>query len=305
MTTTDAAGPLFRAFLDKVSRMGPAGVSLVEAIDEEALSALSAAEEEGFIAPYLVGDSEKIKNVISERGISLRDPVFVEARTPEESARLGVGLVRDGKCAILMKGKVGTATLLRAALDKETGLRTGRILSHVAALEVPGFDRLIFVTDGGVVLQPDLEKKVEIVRNAIEVCHMMGVDHPRIAVLAPSEVPSLDSEDSIHAAILSKMADRGAFPGSSVDGPMALDVAISPESARIKGVTGEVAGKADVLLAPDVVSGNSIAKSMQYFAHAAIGGVIVGAAAPIVVISRADTHVAKLNSLAMARCLIK
>jgi phosphate butyryltransferase len=305
MTTADAVGPLFQAFLGKVRKLGPVGVSLVEASDEEALSALSTAEAEGFVTPYLVGDSGKIREVLSEGGISLKDPTFVEGKTPEESARLGVALVRDGNCAVLMKGKVGTAILLRAALDRETGLRTGRILSHVAALEVPGFDRLLFVTDGGVVLQPDLEKKVEIVRNAIELCRMMGVDHPRIAVLAPSEVPSLDSEASIHGAILSKMADRGAFPGAFVDGPMALDVAVSPESARIKGVGGEVAGRADVLLAPDVVSGNSVAKSMQYFAHAVMGGVIVGALAPIVVISRSDTHVVKLNSLAMARCLTK
>lgn len=279
-------------------------MSLVEASDEEALSALAAAESAGFAVPYLVGDTEKIKRLISEKGISLARPFFVEARVPEESAKTGVALVREGKCRILMKGKIATATLLKAVLDKEAGLRTGRTLSHVAALEVPGFDRFIFVTDGGVVLQPDLERKVEILKNAIEVCRMMGVERPRIAVLAPSETPTLDSEASVHAAVLSKMADRGAFPGAFVDGPMALDVAVSEESARIKGVAGEVAGRADVLLMPDVVSGNSVAKSIQYFARAVMGGVIVGAAAPIVVISRADTHVVKLNSLAMARALI-
>jgi phosphate butyryltransferase len=305
MSAQDTVGPLWRAFLGKVRELGPVGVSLVEAFDEEALQALSAAEEEGFVVPYLVGDPGKVRKVISGKGISLRNPTFVDAGSPEESARLGALLVRDGKCAILMKGKIGTAVLLRAVLDKETGLRMGHILSHVACLEVPGYDRFIFVTDGGVVLQPDLEKKVEIVRNAVTVCRTMGIEHPRIAVLAPSEVPSLDSEPSIHAAILSKMADRGAFPGAFVDGPMALDVAVSPESAKIKGVGGEVAGRADVLLVPDVVSGNSVAKSMQYFAHAALGGVIAGALAPVVVISRADTYVVKLNSLAMARCLIK
>lgn len=305
MSQGEGVSPLFGAFLDKVRSLGPVGVSLVEACDEEALQALSAAEEEGFVVPFLVGDPGKIKKVIADKGISLKNPTFVEAKSPEESARAGVSLVRDRKCSILMKGKVGTAVLLKAALDKETGLRTGKILSHVACLEVPGYDRFIFVTDGGVVLQPDLEKKVEIVKNAVEVCRMMGVERPRIAVLAPSEVPSLDSEASIHAAMLAKMADRGAFPGALVDGPMALDAAISPESARIKGLGGEVAGRADVLLAPDLVAGNTLAKSMQYFARAVMGGVIVGALAPIVVISRADTHVVKLNSLAMARCLVK
>ncbi len=305
MVKADPVGPLFQAFLSRVRRLGPVGVSLVEAFDEEALSALSTAEDEGFVVPYLVGNGEKIGKVITEKNISLKAPVFVEAGSPEESAKAGVSLVREGRCGILMKGKVGTAVLLKAALDRETGLRTGRILSHVAALEVPGFDRLIFVTDGGVVLQPDLDKKVQIVRNAIEVCRMMGVEHPRIAVLAPSEVPNPDSAASMDAVALAKMSANGDFPGAFVEGPMALDVAASAESARIKGVSGEVAGRADVLLAPDVVSGNSVAKSMQYFAHAVMGGVIVGALAPIVVISRADTHVVKLNSLAMARCLIK
>ncbi|MEX0975121.1 MAG: phosphate acyltransferase [Bacillota bacterium] len=301
MSKANEVGPLFSAFLGRVRRQGPVGVSLVEAFDPEALSALALAQ--GFVTPYLVGDEDRIRKVISDAGIPLTNPTFVPAATPEESAKLGVSLVREGKCKVLMKGKVGTAVLLKAALDKETGLRAGGILSHVAALEVPGFDRFIFVTDGGVVLKPDLDKKVQIAKNAIEVCRMMGVEHPRIAVLAPSEVLNPDSEASMHAAALSRLAEEGAFPGAFVDGPMALDVAVSPESAEIKGVGGDVAGRADVLLAPDVVSGNSVAKSMQYFAHAVMGGVIVGALAPIVVISRADTHVVKLNSLAMARCL--
>lgn len=295
---------LFEAFLSKVRSMSPVGVSLVEATDEEALRALASAQEEGFVVPYLVGVPDRVKKVIEEKGVALRDPVFVEAGSPEECAQVGVELVRNGSASILMKGKVSTPLLLKAVLDRERGLRTGRILSHVACLEVPGYDRFIFVTDGGVVLTPDLEKKVEIVKNAIAVARMMGVGTPRIACLGPTEIPTLESEASIHAAILAKMSDRGAFPGAFVDGPMALDVAISPESARTKGVSGEVAGRADILLAPDLVTGNTLAKSMQYFAGALMGGVIVGALAPIVVISRSDTAQVKLYSLAMARSLI-
>lgn len=297
------AGPLFQSFLDRVQRMGPVGVSLVEAFDEEALSALAFAQSRGFVVPYLVGNVDRICGAMLRLAQPLTDAVLVPASTPEESARAGVSLVREGKCGIVMKGKIGTSTLLRAVLDKESGLRTGRILSHVAALEVAGYDRFIFVTDGGVVLNPDLDKKVQILKNAIEVCRMMGVERPRIALLAPSEVPNPDSEASMHAVALARLAEDGAFPEAFVEGPMALDAAVSPESAAIKGIGGEVAGRADVLLAPDVVSGNSIAKSMQYFARGIMGGVIVGASAPIVVISRADAHVVKLNSLAMARCL--
>ncbi len=303
MTKGGEVGPLFAAFLDRVKRMGPVGVSLVEAFDEEALLALTEAASLGFAVPYLVGDEEKVRELTSRLGIPLDGAVLVDAKTTAEAAKAGVALVRDGACKVLMKGKIGTSALLKAALDKEEGLRTGRILSHVAALETPGYDRFIFVTDGGVVLNPDLQKKVHIAENAIEVCRMMGVVHPRIAVLAPSETPNPDSTASMDAVAIADMAKAGAFPGAFVEGPMALDAAVSPESAHIKGIGGEVAGRADVLLAPDVVSGNSIAKSMQYFAHAVMGGVIVGAKAPVVVISRADTHVVKLNSLAMARCL--
>jgi phosphate butyryltransferase len=295
---------LFYGFRRRVREMGSVGISLVEAFDEEALLALGEAESEGFALPYLVGDPEKIHGAIRASGVKFQNPVIVEARDPWESARAGVRLVRERKCGILMKGKIGTGSLMKAVLDREEGLRTGRILSHVACLEVPGYDRFIFVTDGGVVLHPDLPKKVEIVRNAIGVARLMGVDTPRVAVLAPSEVPNPDSEASMHAVELARMSMEGHFEGAFVEGPMALDAAVSPESARIKEMTGEVPGRADILLAPDVVSGNSIAKSMQYFARAIMGGVIVGAAAPVVVISRADTREVKLNSIAMARALV-
>ncbi len=298
-------GTLFESFLAEVKSLGPVGVSLVEAGDPEALSALSSAEDAGFAEPFLIGDRSRIEKAMDEYRISFKNPVFVLASSPEESAKTGVSLVREKSCGILMKGKLPTPMLLKAVLDREHGLRTGRLISHVACLEVPGYQRFIFVTDGGVNLAPDLQKKVEIAQNAISVAKMTGIVTPRLACLGPTEVPTLDSEASVHGAILAKMADRGSFPGAYVDGPMALDVAVSVEAAATKGVGGEVAGRADILLAPDLVSANSVAKSMQYFAEAVLAGVIVGAKAPIVVISRADERRAKLYSLAMARSLIK
>lgn len=294
----------FELIIERASTLGPVGVSVVEAADEATLSALSTAERLGFAVPFLIGDRAKIEKTLEEHGIQLRTAEFVQTQSPEESCDRGIALVREGRCKILVKGKIQTPVLLKHVLDREKGLRTGKILSHVACLEVPGYDRFIFVTDGGVTLNPDLEKKVAIVRNAIEVAKLMGVEFPRIALLGPSEMVTPDSTASVHAATISEMARQGEFPGAFVEGPMALDVAVSAESARIKGVTGEVSGRADVLLAPDVVCGNSIAKSMQYFAGAVMGGVIVGALVPIVVISRADTSEVKLNSLAMARCLV-
>lgn len=297
-------GVLFQSFLRKVRSSAPVGVSLVESSDPAALSALAAAEAEGFAIPYLVGDRDKTERAIEEAAISFENPVFISAKDHEEAARYGVSLVRDKSCGILMKGRISTPLLLRAVLDRANGLRTEGLLSHTACLEVEGYDRFIFVTDGGVNLAPDLEKKVRIVGNAISVARMMGVSRPRVACLGPTEIPTADSEASIHGAILSKMGDRGVFPEAYIDGPMALDAAISMDSATIKGIGGEVAGKADILLAPDLISANSMAKSMQYFAKAELAGVIVGARAPVVVISRADTKTAKLYSLAMARGLI-
>ena len=294
---------LFSDFRERVKRMGSVGVSLVEALDEEALLALSEAEREGFALPYLVGDPEKIRAAIKSAGARFQNPVFVEAPSPEESAGVGTRLVRDGRCGILMKGKIGTGSLMKAVLDKEEGLRTGRILSHVACLEVPGYDRFIFVTDGGVVLNPDLQKKVEIILNAIGVARLMGVTVPRVAVLAPSEVPNPDSEASMHAVELARMSKEGKFPGAFVEGPMALDAAVSPDAARIKGMTGEVPGKADILVAPDVVSGNSIAKSMQYFAGD-YGRSDCRGSRPVVVISK-PIPPRWLNSIAMARALVR
>ncbi len=297
-------GRLFDAVLQRVSALGPVAVAVAEGHDPAALEAIAQASCHGFARAELVGSRAKIEEALSSVSIPAEAVNIVESKSPEESAAKAVELVRTGKASILMKGKMHTSVLLRAVLDKEKGLRTGKVLSHTAALEVPGFDRFIFVADGGVNIAPDLERKIGIVENAIEVAQALGVSEPRVALLCAVEVPTADYPATLDAAIIAKMAERGVFQGAIVDGPLALDVAVSPESAAIKKVGGPVAGKADILIAPDITTGNSVAKSMQYFAGALMGGVITGATHPVVVISRADTARVKLCSLAVARCLV-
>lgn len=290
------------SLLENVSCLEPVTVAVAEGHDPAALEAVADASARGFVRAVLVGPKRKIEEALSN--FEMREVTVVESAGPEESAAKAVELVRSGQASVIMKGKMQTATLLKAVLDREKGLRTGRVLSHTAVLEVPTFDRFLFVADGGVNVAPDLERKTGIVRNAIEVSRALGVAEPRVALICAVEVPNPDYQATLDAAAIAKMGERGGFPGAFVDGPMALDVAISAESAAIKNVVGPVAGRADILVAPDITTGNSVAKSMQYFAGALMGGVITGATHPVVVISRADTAMVKLCSLAVARCLV-
>jgi len=208
-------------------------------------------------------------------------------------------LVRQGQAQVAMKGCIETGDFLRAALDRETGLRTGRLLSHVGVFEIPGFDRLIFVTDAGVVVAPDITQKIEIVQNAIEVAQALGIETPRVAILAATEMVNPKIPTTLDAANLSKMADRGQIRGGIIDGPLALDSAISQESSSIKGISSPVAGQADILVTPDVEAGNMLAKAITYFAKGRMAGVVVGGQSPLIVASRSDPHETKLMSIAL------
>jgi phosphate butyryltransferase len=211
-----------------------------------------------------------------------------------------MGMVRAGEADVIMKGSLGTAFLIQAALDREKGLRQGKLFTHVAVYEIPGFNRLLLISDGGVVIAPDLYEKIEIVQNAIDVAHILGIGEPKVAVLAAAELVNPKIVSTVDAANLSKMAERGQIVGGLVDGPLALDNAISPEAAHIKGIDGPVAGRADVLIVPDIEAGNIMAKAITYFAHGEMAGIVTGAAAPIVVTSRSDSERSKLVSIALA-----
>lgn len=285
--------------LQAVSTVGPRTLAVAAAADADILEAVTEAHKHGICNSILVGDEAAIRRIAGEIGMDLTPHRIVNEPNPIAAARQAVALVRQGEAHLLMKGFLQTSDLLRAVLDKETGLRTGKALSHVMVIENPGIDRLLTLTDVAFNVAPDLPRKVELIHNAAAVCHRLGIENPKTAVLAAVETVNADMPATIEAALLAKMADRGQIKGTIVDGPLALDNAISEEAARHKGIKSPVAGKADILLVPNIEAGNMLYKGMVYFAGARAAGVVVGALAPVVLLSRADRPESKLLSIAL------
>jgi len=274
-------------------------VAIAGAEDKEAIKAVSEAQELG-VSAILFGKKEIIEKNLSEIGVEY--PI-VDCRTDEESSKMAVKYVADGKAHIVMKGLVKTSTLLKAVLDKEYGLRTERLLSHITLLEVPGINRLIFLTDGGMVIRPTLEQKVQIIENAVNVAKKLGYEMPKVGIIAAVETVNPDMPETLEAALIAKMNERGQIKGCKIDGQLGIDNALSVYAAEVKGIKGEVAGHADILVVPDIHSGNFLGKSAVYFANGRIAGIIAGAKAPVIVISRADTSDSKFVSIALAMAL--
>jgi phosphate butyryltransferase len=289
----------FAGLLDAARAKGPKGVAIAVADDPEILEGAATAEQAGIADIVLVGDRDRIRQLADERGLDISRMMIVDESVPQAAAAKTMEMVRLGHAQVAMKGKIETGTFLKAALDKERGLRAGSLLTHVAIIELPSYDRLLFVSDGGVVVAPTLEQKVHIVRNAVVVARALGVEVPRVAILAATEMVNPKIRATLDAANLSKMADRHQISGALVDGPLALDSAISPESADAKGIESPVAGRADILIAPDVEAANMLAKAMIYFAQGRMGGVVIGASAPLVVASRSAPAETKLVSIAL------
>lgn len=276
-------------------------VAVVAAADREVMAAVRAGLELG-LAFVLVGPGPAVHELAAAEGLAAADFELISEDDPAEAARVATRLVRDGRAQILMKGLLGTADFLRPVLDREDGLRKGGLLSHVAVVELPG-PRLALITDAGMNIAPALADKVEIIRNAAMVARCLGLVRPKVAVLAAVELVNPAMPPTLEAAALSKMADRGQLRGVDVDGPLALDNAILPEAAGHKGVTGAVAGMADILLVPEIVCGNVLYKALVHIAGFRAAGIVAGASAPLVVTSRADSWDTKLNSLALAALL--
>lgn len=274
-------------------------VAVAAAEDEEVLKAIVKAKEMGLCDAILVGDETGILSILGEMGI---DHTFriINEKNPVEASKIAAELVRNGEAQILMKGLVETKFLLKAVLDKERGLASGNLISHVSAFEVPGFDRLLFITDAAMNTYPGLKEKVLITENAVRFVHRLGIEIPKVAVICAVEVVNEAMPATIDAAMLSKMNDRRQIKGCLIDGPLALDNAISAEAARHKGIKSPVAGFADILLMPNIESGNVLYKALTYTTVSKSGGVLLGANAPVVVTSRADSFESKVNSIAMA-----
>lgn len=274
-------------------------IAVAVAHDEPVLEAIKDAKAQGIADAILVGDYEQIQPLTLKIGLDIGQFEVFHEPDNQKAAMKAVELVSTGKADMVMKGLVETATFLKAVLNKEIGLRTGKLMSHVAVFEIPTFNRLLFITDAAFNMYPDLKAKIDILRNAVFVAHAVGVELPKVAPVCAVEMVNLDIPATMDAAILSKMNDRGQITGCIVDGPLGLDISISEEAARHKNVGGPVAGKADIVLLPNFEAGNVMYKTLTYTTLAKNGGILVGTSAPVLLTSRSDSHEAKLNSIAL------
>ncbi|AFM22443.1 phosphotransacetylase [Acetomicrobium mobile DSM 13181] len=280
-------------------------IVIAAAEDGEVLEAVKQASSEGIVDAVLVGDPNKISEVAKSRNIDVSSFEVIPATNDEEAAMKAVQAVSSGKGDLLMKGFIKTSTLLKAVLNKEWGLRTGNLLSHLFLFEVPRLGKVIGLTDGGLNTYPGLQEKVAIVNNAVSCYHALGVDTPKVAALAAVEVVNPDMPCTLDAAALVQMNRRNQIKGCIIDGPLALDNALSVEAAKHKGIVSEVAGSPDILLVPDIEAGNLLGKVILFMANGAGAGVVLGAKVPVVLTSRGDTARTKALSIALGAVLAK
>jgi len=278
-------------------------LAVAAAADRPVLEAVKKAYETGIIVPILVGNKNEIEKISKEIKFDLTNIEIYEEDDPAKASILAVSLIKDGKAEILMKGLVSTAPLLKAVLDKENGLRKGATLSHFALIESPYYHKLIGVTDAAMNIAPEFTEKVDIVNNAVEVFHRLGNKNPKVAIIGPLEIVNPKIESTSHAAMLTVMNNRGQIKGCIIDGPFAIDNAVSKEAAEHKGIHSDVAGDADILVTPELNSGNVLYKTLMFLGGCTSAAVIMGAKVPIVLTSRADTDKSKMMSIALAAAM--
>ena len=290
----------YEQLLKRCANLEPVPTAVAHPCEASALAGAIEAGEKGLITPILVGPAAKIRQVATAAGLSLGSLRIVDTAYSHESAAKAVALVRSGEAELLMKGSLHTDELLGAVVARETGLRTGRRISHVFIMDVPTYHKVLIVTDAAINIAPALDDKVDICQNAIDLARALGLETPRVAILAAVETVNAKMPATIDAACLCKMADRGQITGALLDGPLAFDNAISKEAARVKGIQSEVAGDPDILLAPDLEAGNILAKQLTFLANADSAGVVLGARVPIILTSRADSVRSRIASCGVA-----
>jgi phosphotransacetylase/acyl dehydratase len=292
-----------RAIMTRAFGAAPLATAVVHPCDEASLRGAVEAAASKLIVPILVGPEARIRAVAGAAGIDIGPFQLVPTAHSHESAERAVALVRAGEARMLMKGALHTDELLHEVMRADTGLRTGRRLSHVFVLDVPGYTRPLLVTDAAINIAPTLEDKVCIVQNAIDLAHVLGIETPKVAILAAVEMVNPAMPSTLDAAALCKMADRGQIKGGLVDGPLAFDNAVSPVAAKEKGIVSAVAGQADILVVPDIEAGNMLVKQMTFMGGADAAGIVLGAKVPIVLTSRADDTRTRLASCAVGAIL--
>jgi phosphate acetyltransferase len=278
----------------------PLATAVAHPCDETSLRGALEAAEAGLISPILVGPKNKIEGVAQTSSLDLAEAEIVDAPHSHAAAEKAVELVRTGKAELLMKGSLHTDELLTEVVKRETGIRTGRRISHVFVMDVPGHSHTLFITDAAVNIAPDLDAKRDIIQNAIDLFAGLGLGVPKVAILSAVETVTTSIPSTIEAAALCKMSDRGQITGGELDGPLAFDNAISPEAARIKGIKSPVAGQAQILVVPDLEAGNMLAKNLSFLSRADAAGIVLGARVPIILTSRADNVMTRMASCAVA-----
>lgn len=291
---------IFQQLIEEARSPDPIRMAVCHPCSDVALRGAVDAARAQLIEPVLVGPVQRIQAIARDAGIDITPYTLIATEHSHASAARAVALCRSGDCAALMKGSLHTDEFMHAILQADTGLRTARRVSHVFAMAVPTYPRLLLITDAAINIYPTLADKMDIVQNAIELAQALGVAQPRVAILSAVELVNPKIISTIDAAALCKMADRGQIRGGILDGPLAFDNAISAEAAALKGIVSPVAGRADIVLVPDVESGNMLAKQLEYLANAESSGIVLGARVPVILTSRADSAATRLASCAVA-----
>ncbi|HPZ06949.1 MAG TPA: bifunctional enoyl-CoA hydratase/phosphate acetyltransferase [Candidatus Eremiobacteraeota bacterium] len=287
--------------MEQARRSKKKTIGVVAAEDEDVLEAVKTAVSANIARAILIGDEGKIKNLIEKIQLASAEIEIINQPVPQKAALQALDLFHSRKIDLLMKGDITTGTFLRVLLNKENGVRTDKILSHVGVFEVDGVDKLMYLSDAAINIKPDIQEKVDICKNAIYVAHCLGNTEPNLALITPFERVELDSiPSSVDAALIAKMGDCGQIKGAKIEGPISLDLAVSRKAARVKGYSRPIAGEADIFIVNDIDAGNVFYKGLVYFARARMAGVVAGAKAPIILTSRADSEETKLLSIALS-----
>jgi phosphate butyryltransferase len=292
-----------REMVNEAIKAGPIPVAVAAAHDPQVLQAVHQAQQANIIEATLVGDWPAIEAYAAQTGTNLHGLKIIQEPNPQMAAAMVVKMAREGQVDVVVKGQVKTSTLLTSVLSRHAGLRGRGLLSHIGIFELPGLNRLLYLSDSGVVVYPDVYQKLEIISNAVQLARSFGLEQPKVAILAASETVHPKIPASIDALALAKMAEQGWVKNAVVDGPLGLELAISPEVAIMEECDSPIAGLADVLIVPNVEAGNIVAKGLLYFAQARMAGLVVGARVPVVISSRADSAETRYLSLAMAAVL--
>ena len=290
----------YERLLERCAKLDPVPTAVAHPCEETAMTGAIEAAKKRLITPILVGPAAKIEAVAKSSAVDLDEVQIVDTPHSQASASKAVALIREGCAELLMKGSLHTDELLGAVVARETGLRTGRRISHVFIMDVPTYHKVLIVTDAGINISPALEEKADICQNAIDLAMSLGLERPKVAILAAVETVTSKMPATIDAAALCKMAERGQITGGILDGPLAFDNAISKMAAEIKGIRSAVAGDADILLVPDLEAGNMLAKQLSFLANADSAGLVLGARVPVILTSRADTVRSRIASCAVA-----